>query len=179
MKAERTARWEFKGKDYETCQTLTAQYYHRISELSGKSDDKIRDWYENRYLMAMISVLSKKYHVRSGISELFKKLVEANIKIAIFSDYPCVKERMSAIGMDEELQNLCSVIASAQERGAFKPAPRPFLEIAKELGVRPEHCLVVGDRLDTDGEGAHKAGMQFLKIESDCQIIDFSGIQFI
>ena len=40
------------------------------------------------------------------------------------------------------------------------------MEIAKNLAVKPEECLVVGDRDDTDGNGARKTNMEFIQIET-------------
>lgn len=166
MKAERVARREFKGRDLGAADVLLSEFTRRMSELSGKPSGQIREWYTRRYLQTMIRVLAKKYRARSGTAELFAQLHEKGIKIAVFSDYPCVRERMEAVGLGSEVQALCGAICSAQEKGALKPAPRPFLEIAAELGAEPRHCLVVGDRADTDGEGAHLSGMQFTQIAS-------------
>ena len=167
MKAERTARRACKGRDFKTSDALMSEFTRAMSELSKKSHEKIKTWYKTRYIQTMIRVLSKKYTARRGTAELFEALHKRGIKIAVFSDYPCVRERMSAIGLGSDVQDNCAVITSAQERGAFKPAPRPFLEIAAELGVKSEQCLVVGDRADTDGKGAELSGMRFLQIESN------------
>ena len=43
----------------------------------------------------------------------------------------------------------------------LKPAPDGMLLAAAELGVLPEHCLVIGDRDDADGAAARAAGMAF------------------
>ena len=71
---------------------------------------------------------------------------------------------MLAVGMDQELVSFFSRIYSTQEFGCLKPAKRAFDEIAKAMAVPPENCLVVGDRADTDGEGARNSGMQFIQI---------------
>ena len=177
MKAERTARRACKGRDFKTRDALMSEFTRAMSELSKKSHEKIETWYKTRYIQTMIRVLSKKYTARRGTEELFEALHKRGIKIAVFSDYPCVRERMSAIGLGSDVQNTCAVITSAQERGAFKPAPRPFLEIAAELGVKSEQCLVVGDRADTDGKGAELSGMRFLQIESN--VPSFETAEFL
>ena len=41
-------------------------------------------------------------------------------------------------------------IYSAQDFGSLKPAPRPFLQIAKDLQVEPCNCFVVGLSCDCD-----------------------------
>ena len=167
MGAERKIRRELRGKDFGNAEALKNEMISKIAEKSRKSEQKIRTWYENRYVQNMCRVLSKHYRVRSEVPELFASLHEKEIKIAIFSDYPIVRERMSAIGLGKEAQNLCEKIYSAQDFGALKPAPRPFLEIAAALNTKSENCLVVGDRCDTDGEGARLSGMSFFQIKND------------
>ena len=167
IKAERAVRKELKGTDFGDSQTLRSHFNHRMSELTKKSESEINEWYNHGYLQTMIRVLKEKYSARNGTPELFRNLHARGIKIIVLSDYPCVDERMSAIGLGEDIQKLCDRICSAQEFGCYKPAARPFLEIAEGLGVKAGECLVVGDRDDTDGEGARAAGMNFLKIEND------------
>lgn len=41
-----------------------------------------------------------------------------------------------------------------------KPFPTMFVESARRLGTRPEETLMVGDRLDTDIDGAQAAGLK-------------------
>jgi phosphoglycolate phosphatase-like HAD superfamily hydrolase len=50
--------------------------------------------------------------------------------------------------------------------GAQKPAVRPLLSIAADIGIAPEETLVVGDREETDGLGAFRAGMRFFCLET-------------
>ena len=97
-----------------------------------------------------------------AISALQKK----GIKIAVFSDYPRVKQRIRALDFSDETISQISGIYSAEDFGSQKPATRPFLEIAQNLGVKPENCLVVGDRDDTDGDGARNTNMEFIQIET-------------
>lgn len=47
------------------------------------------------------------------------------------------------------------------EVGWDKPDPRIFWKACAELGVPPHRCLMVGDNLETDGQGARNAGLAF------------------
>ena len=49
-----------------------------------------------------------------------------------FSDYAFVKERMAAVGFAD---GICANLFSAEELGALKPCPRPFLDIAAALAA--------------------------------------------
>ena len=161
IKAERDARRNLKGVDFGTAEKFKEAYAAEVAKLSGMSIEDAADWCFSAGPANMIDVLKKKYHCRLTAPQVFERLSEAGIKTAVFSDYAFVKERMAAIGLPADM---CKNLFSAEELGALKPCPRPFLEIAAALGVEPERCLVVGDRCDTDGEGAEKAGMKFVQI---------------
>lgn len=84
-------------------------------------------------------------------------------KLAVVSDYP-VSHKLRAI--QPELP-LSAVVANGEQGGPrrLKPYPDGFLRAAERLGVAPEQCLVIGDRLDADGEAAERAGMAFRHIK--------------
>lgn len=50
-----------------------------------------------------------------------------------------------------------------------KPNPAYFLEIAKQMGVDPKHCLMIGNHTDEDARAAMAAGMDAFLI-TDCLI---------
>jgi HAD superfamily hydrolase (TIGR01450 family) len=64
--------------------------------------------------------------------------------------------------------SLVAVLRTALDREpdvfVGKPEPGQFLAAARRAGVEPARVLVVGDRLDTDIEGAHNAGMDSLLV---------------
>ena len=51
------------------------------------------------------------------------------------------------------------VIVFSEEVGFRKPRPEIFLHALERLGVEPENAMFVGDRLDTDVQGAAQVGM--------------------
>jgi FMN phosphatase YigB (HAD superfamily) len=51
------------------------------------------------------------------------------------------------------------VMVFSEELGASKPRPEIFLHALAALGVEPERALYVGDRLETDVQGAANVGM--------------------
>jgi FMN phosphatase YigB (HAD superfamily) len=132
-----------------------------MSLYTRKTESFLQDWYFHEYIPRMCAVLSKYYCVRPGVLELFHKLKNANINYAVYSDYPETQARLNAIGIDSAD---CGKVYGPESFGAQKPAPRPFITIAQDMGSRPEESLVIGDREDTDGAGARSAGMQFLLI---------------
>lgn len=52
------------------------------------------------------------------------------------------------------------VWALSEVVGAEKPDPAIFRHALAEAGVRPEHAVHVGNRLDTDIRGAHRVGLR-------------------
>ncbi|MBW2264536.1 MAG: HAD family hydrolase, partial [Deltaproteobacteria bacterium] len=85
------------------------------------------------------------------------------LKTAVLSDYGRVAERVEALRLPV---TLFDDLASAEDAGALKPSPLPFLMSARNLGLEPDQVLVVGDRDDMDGQGAMAAGMAFLRLGS-------------
>jgi putative hydrolase of the HAD superfamily len=57
------------------------------------------------------------------------------------------------------LTALFDVIVFSEEVGFRKPQPEIFLHALGQLGVYPENAMFVGDRLDTDVQGAAQVGM--------------------
>ena len=57
------------------------------------------------------------------------------------------------------LAALLDVMVFAEEVGVSKPRPEIFLRALDELGVAPENAMYVGDRLETDVQGAANLGM--------------------
>jgi len=161
IKAERDTRKKLRGIDFVDAERFRKAYAAEFSRRTGMSVEKSFEWCFSACLSNMTDVLRKKYRCRESAAAVFTKLEESGVKTAVFSDYSFLKERMEAVGFGD---GICRNLFSAEELGALKPCPRPFLEIAATLGAKPERCLVVGDRNETDGEGARAAGMKFVQI---------------
>ncbi len=160
--ADRNIRKELKGIDFGSEEEYFKAYYSRLAAHHKTSFEKAKNWNETLYLPLMISVLSKYYKCQPGVPELFKLLEDNGIKTAILSDYNMVDQRMAAVGIEP---SICKNLYSSIELGGLKPAKGPFLKIAEALEVKPERILVVGDRNDTDGQGARNCGMQYIQIK--------------
>ena len=165
IRADRVVRRQLRGMDFGTTQAFEAEYNRRMSKMTHLTEEENFTWYQNTYIKkTMLKVLKRSYKIRDGLKEFIARLRNKGIEMVVLSDYPFVKEWMLAVGMDQELVSFFSRIYSTQEFGCLKPAKRAFDEIAKAMAVPPENCLVVGDRADTDGEGARNSGMQFIQI---------------
>ena len=172
---ERLIRKTFTGRDYSTPEKFYRTFFAAMGKACNRSPARMRNWYFNRYMPRMIRVLKKHYKLRPGVAELFRcydKAVNgmtagsmpANImRVAIYSDYPFLKERLEALGVTP---GPAIFLYGPESFGAQKPAVRPFRLIAEDFGVAPEEVLVIGDRDDTDGLGAFNAGMHFFCVET-------------
>jgi HAD superfamily hydrolase (TIGR01450 family) len=60
-------------------------------------------------------------------------------------------------------------------RIAGKPQTPLFAAALRILGTRPERTLMIGDNDTTDGEGARRMGMPFLRVR-DCDVTDAAAL---
>ena len=163
---ERLIRKRFAGYDFSSADWYYKAFFEALGDACSRSPKHMRNWYFNRFIPRMINVLKKHYKPRPGTKEFLQHVCGKEKplpKIAVYSDYPFLKERMEAIGLSACPELL---LYGPESFGAQKPAARPYLSIAGELGVTPEEILVVGDREETDGLGAFRAGMRFFCLET-------------
>ncbi|MDR1898406.1 MAG: HAD family hydrolase [Treponema sp.] len=159
VRAERMIRRKLAGSDYGSAEAYYGEFFSRMAVMCRSPADSLRDWFFSRYMPRMIRVLKKYYVLRPGAKELLQSFDSG---IAIYSDYPCLRERLEALDFTPGGQIR---LYGPESFGAQKPAPGPFRRIARELGVSPEETLVIGDREDTDGAGALSAGMSFFRLD--------------
>jgi FMN phosphatase YigB (HAD superfamily) len=168
---ERLVRKRFAGCDYASAEEYHQAFFTALGKASLRSPQKMRSWYFNHYMPRMVRVLQRHYQPRQGVQKLFLRFSGRNEtgragnvpRIAVYSDYPFLEERLEALGV---IHGPGVLLYGPESFGAQKPAARPFLRIAADLGARPEEVLVIGDRIDTDGHGAFNAGMRFFCLET-------------
>lgn len=160
-KAERNVRKLLAGKDFSSVEALRTQLTTLLAQATHTSPTKAKSWYEGHYLPSMISILRKHYNSRPGTKELLSRLLDNGKTVCVLSDYPNTAKRLAAIGLtDPRIHSF-----SAEEMGALKPSPRPFLDLSQKFNTLPEKTIVIGDRDDTDGAGARAASMNYIIID--------------
>jgi FMN phosphatase YigB (HAD superfamily) len=165
---ERRTHKAFSGRDLGSPEKFYEAYFAHLGKLSRLKSGAAENWYTRRYIPRFVQVLKRYYTFRPGVEDLFTRM-ESNIAaggrlkgVAVYSDYPALRERFNALGFNPG-KNIR--LYGPESFGAQKPAPRPFRVIADEMGVSPEETLVIGDREDTDGKGALNAGMLFFHLD--------------
>lgn len=115
----------------------------------------VDEWMEKRPLAFL------QRYARPGVHELFQALRASGRKVAVLSDHP-VERKLAALGLTADF-TMCSTDAPG---GRLKPNPAGLRLLLAAAGSRPRDCLMVGDRMDRDGEAARRAGAHFLLVAS-------------
>ena len=155
LKRERSVRKLLKGKFFGDKEKFEEAFFSHFKRKNAKK------WFYDTYMPDTIEILQKHYHIAQWVENCLKSLHNKGVKIAVFSDYGYVEEKLEAIGFDLKLTDY---IFDAPSLGGLKPCKEAFQKICETMNVAPQNCLMVGDRDDTDGAGAIAAGMQFKKI---------------
>lgn len=162
LKNERTARKELAGQFFGNERTYYETLYGKVAVKSHISVKKAKWWYEHRYMPRMVKVMEKHYKLRPWVSQLLPELRQKGLKVAVFSDYGNIQERLSALHFDHSWADF---LTDAPSMGGLKPCREATLALCDHLGVKPEEALMVGDRDDTDGEAARRCNMKFHLVE--------------
>ncbi len=165
LRAERSARKQLAGKYFGSADALYNALFGLMAQQTGKPVETVRTWYNQTYMPTMVRVLKKHYPLTPFASETITSLQKKGIRIAIFSDYGFVQDKLEAIGFFElYIINSTLYINEAPEMGGLKPCKEAFQNLLRTLHVNPENALMIGDRDDTDGAGARSVGMPFYQI---------------
>lgn len=91
-----------------------------------------------------------------GVHACLASLRDRGLRLGLISEYP-IAGKLGGLGLgDFPFQSL----VSCEGVGALKPHPAAFLRAAQELGLAPARILHVGDREDSDIQGARASGMR-------------------
>ena len=183
MRAERVTRKRLIGCDFGETSEYRRQFFQAMGKICLSSPEKMQDWFFNRFLPLMTNVLKNNFTARTELAGFFAQVGKNDsMKISVYSDYPFLEQRMKAVGL-ENFQGIG--LYDSDFFGAQKPAPRPLLSIANDMNLDPKDILVVGDRKDTDGMAACRAGMGFYFLHNSknkkckktqgCKLCTFTG----
>lgn len=170
LAAERIAGRHLSGRFYGDRTSTYEEYYKRISRMTLRSEEKVREWYWEDYMPLQVTMLRKHFKAKKWVLPLLERLRAEGVRTACYSEYSFVKEKLIAIGVDPALFD---VLFDAPSAGGCKPSRKSIEKVAELLGAAPCDILMVGDREDTDGVGADSAGMDFVLVpKADTETIN-------
>ena len=159
--AERVTRHHISGRYFGGKGATYNEIFRRMAAITGRSRDRMAAWYWNDFMPLQVKMLRKHHHVKPWVKDTIDYLHSRGVKVACFSEYSFVREKLKAIGLDPAVFDY---LVDAPTAGGCKPCRKAFLYIAAKLDIHPADILMVGDREDTDGAGAESCNMQFLLV---------------
>jgi len=154
-------RERFAGIDHGSRDALLGAVAAGLAAREGISADAAGRWIHDRFYPAFVAVMPPQRSGRPGLAETLRLLKARGLRLAVLSDYDAVAQRLGKLRISTDNFD---ILTSCEAAGALKPSARPFTEIAAAWELPCESILVVGDRDDTDGEAARRAGMRFLAV---------------
>jgi HAD superfamily phosphatase (TIGR01668 family) len=110
-------------------------------------------------LRKMFEVAERYWTVEEDALPLLEKLKQAGYKLAIISnaeDEEDIQHILRKTGFADKFD----VILNSASYGFAKPGANIFHEALRQLAVKPEECVMVGDLLDKDILGANRLGIR-------------------
>jgi HAD superfamily hydrolase (TIGR01549 family) len=156
LKREREVRKELRGKHFASEDAFYKAFFSRFDK-----PEFARRWYFDQYMPDMVSILRKHYRIATWVESQMLELRARGLKVVVFSDYGSVQQKLEAIGFRLAWADY---LFEAPALGGLKPCKESFEKICQTMDVLPKECLMVGDRQDTDGNGARSAGMAFVYV---------------
>ena len=133
-------------------------------------DTLIGVWNKNK-------LLAKPY---PDVLETIVGLKQKGVKLAILSNTPV--ESASSVLEKFDLAKYFDFIALSCEIGMLKTDPKAFDIVFEKLGVTKEDCIMVGDSIESDMNGAKNAGVKGILVdrrdtrEYDPKIVNFTEL---
>jgi putative hydrolase of the HAD superfamily len=103
------------------------------------------------------------FELRPGILEVLEALNARGLKLGLVANQPASPHgQLDRHGIGQFFQSQ----AITGVHGYRKPDVRLFLRACEELGVAPEECVMVGDRVDLDVVPAKLLGMRTVRLRT-------------
>ncbi len=108
----------------------------------------------DRVIYGELDALFARVRPYSGAAPALAALRSGGLRLAALSDFPAPR-KLERLGLAAYFE----LARCSEDGGLLKPAPKPFLALAAELGLAPAEILYVGNSLRYDLVGAKAAGM--------------------
>ena len=122
-------RSSFAGKEMGSRIELLNAISESLSSIEKISVQQAKSWILDTFYPAFVSTMPFFRNSRPDADMILSRLHEADVKLAVLSDYDSVKERLDGLGIRHSHFH---IITSSEASGALKPSPKPLLEIASQ-----------------------------------------------
>ena len=163
LAAERLARRNAHYVQYASEEEFYRFFFTSMARGHWWSSRLAGTWYDTVYMPTMIRLIRRHCRPRQEVMALVEEAKAKGLKLAIYSDYGCVVDKLEALGIDPSQFDL---MVAAPELGALKPSEPCARRVLEMLEADPETTLFVGDRDDKDGQSARNVGARYLIIEN-------------
>ena len=164
LASERLARRNMHYVQYASEEEFFGAFFRTMARGHWWTASMAAVWYHTVYMPAMIRLIAKYCRPRPQTMQLIEECEQSGIRMAIYSDYGCVSDKLEALGIDPHRFDL---LVSAPELGALKPSEPCVRCVMEMLQANPKTTLFVGDRDEKDGASARFVGAKFLLIGND------------
>ena len=139
------------GRDFDS--------YELLKKIEARKGTQLEQQQWLDYAACWYEPLRKVANIEADIVETLKKLQSAGLKLGVLSNTfinaSTLEKHFEQIGVLE----FFDVRLYSYEYSFRKPDKRIFLAAAEKLGLQPANILYVGDRINTDINGAASVGM--------------------
>jgi putative hydrolase of the HAD superfamily len=97
----------------------------------------------------------KSWRLFDDVLPALESLQRYRMAVLTNGSFESQNEKLRNVGIADRFENL----HASAELGVAKPAPEVFWKVCQKMGIKPNECLHVGDRLDVDARGAKAAGL--------------------
>lgn len=133
---------------------LESTQFHYVAQLLGCSKDEVERaityWMDERPLKYVSFFRDR------NLCEKIQKWRDQGVVVAVYSDN-LIKGKTKALGVTLDYE----FTAYDQGIGCMKPNPTGITHILKVCQVKPEDAIMIGDRMEKDGEAAQGAGIDY------------------
>lgn len=149
---ERRARQTLRGV---WCGAADGFFQRLLPLISTRHPERAARWYHGHYLPLQARVLRRCCHAYSWAVPCLTTLRAQGLRVALYSDYGCVADKLRALGLDPALFDL---IVDAPSLGGLKPCAESAREVLRRLDVAADEAVIVGDREDCEVATARNVG---------------------
>ena len=134
---------------------LELRQYAKTGEHLGLTGEEVQGVIQ-RWMLEEPLLHLKKYRDEIAVTKI-EQLKMQGILTVVYSDYP-TRDKLEALGIEVA----DSFSAMDEEIGCIKPNPKGIEYILKKYSIEKKDAIMIGDRMEKDGEAALNAGIDYL-----------------